>query len=740
MKALYERIIVQLNRIKAVLEKRPMITVCACFIIIVLTYLISMLAWINLAVLVCIATVIQGALQLALHDALGDKRAGVATWLLVLSVGVSLAALLAWPMMTLSRATGVFGICKTMALGLGFLSIVGAFVFAKGETGTKAVDWFKTKQLSLKKEERTSQSGDIVLCLDKAATEEKHRPVQEIMPYKDRFLHTLVLGPTGTGKTSQILLPMINQDLQNSRFGITVIEPKGDLAEQVAMMADYYGRPRVYFDPYVEGCPFYNPLVGPEDEVIASMTTTFRMLNASSSTYFLDQDESLAEKAIKVLKRLDAAEGVQGKYATFVNMSRLLQNSGSAGRDIINKFRSIAAPTEEEGKENFDIASWFLNDYFAERSKVYQDTSELRTQLSKINSNAKLRRVLNPDIAKGEQNEIDFEKHLEGGGILCVSTAQGALGGKLGSFLGYFLILQFQAAVFRRPGDENSRTPHALYIDEFQTYATPGFSDMLTQGRSYRVACVLATQARAQMAMGGGADGRHFVDLVDANARNLVIFPGVNYDDAKYYSNQFGEIKKLERMKSISRKRFNLITGGMDRLGHPSESIREQMKSSALFSPTDITNHPFGEITYRLIQDNNIQRAKVGVVQFIPKELNEEIKRRLAQFKEDHQSTDESPKAATDIVWDDGQDGVEDLGDDDLEIVDRPESGEDTQPQKFVPFQRPATPGLPSSKDDEDDEDDGPKEQVLDWDLLDTSGNPEDGFEEVAEDDDLLGM
>lgn len=91
-----------------------------------------------------------------------------------------------------------------------------------------------------------------------------------------------------------------------------------------------------------------------------------------------------------------------------------------------------------------------------------------------------------------------------------MSTAQGALR-DLGRFLGYFIILQLQASVFRRPGNENTRTHNMLYIDEFQVYSNPGFADMLTQGRSYRVASHLATQARDQIGMGSGRDGKSFI-------------------------------------------------------------------------------------------------------------------------------------------------------------------------------------------------------------------------------------
>lgn len=487
-------------------------------------------------------------------------------------------------------------------------------------------------------ENKIEKSGDVILCTDK----ETGKP--EIWPYKDRFLHMLILGPTGSGKTSQTILPLINQDMQNLDAGITVLEPKGDLAQKAAMMAEYYGRPSVYFDPSFKNCPHFNPLFGKEADVVENMATTFRMLNPDSPQFFLDLNEQLVRNAIKVLKRLDKNEGVDGRHATLINLSRLLQNSGGIGRKMVVEFSQITSKTQEEAKENADIASWFLNDYLSERSKVYENTSGVRSQVSKLVSNEYLRAVLNPDFDKGERNQIDFDKHLAEGGVICISTAQGVLR-DLGRFLGYFIILQLQSAVFRRPGNEDTRRPHFLYIDEFQTYSNPGFSDMLTQGRSYRVASHLATQARAQMAMGGGRDGKNFVELVSTNARNIVLYPGCSKDDAEYYSKQFGEYEKTEIQIGKSYKTFNLLTGGLDRLGHPTETVREAKKMTAIFSPSDLIYRPFGEIIYCIIKKNSIQIPKVGTISYIPKDLNDKLDAMIQEFVENNLITgeDETP-------------------------------------------------------------------------------------------------
>lgn len=62
-----------------------------------------------------------------------------------------------------------------------------------------------------------------------------------VVPLRDRFVHFLALGVTGSGKTSQSLLPMFNRDFTSDNFkfakvdvvqmGQIVLEPKGDFAK-----------------------------------------------------------------------------------------------------------------------------------------------------------------------------------------------------------------------------------------------------------------------------------------------------------------------------------------------------------------------------------------------------------------------------------------------------------------------------------------------------------------------------
>jgi len=460
---------------------------------------------------------------------------------------------------------------------------------------------------------------DVKLCIDKETKEDVY------LLSKDRFLHMLVLGPTGGGKTSQILIPMILQDIQRS-CGVIVIEPKGDLAEMVYAMGVKYKQPVTYFNPVFPDCPRFNPLDGEEDAVIETLTTTFDMLSPDSKTYYKDLAGNLIRKALMVVKRLEQAytdpdTGLSARPATLITLSELIHNTDNKGRDMVNELATLPVLNDEEARQNLDTQKWFLNEYFADRSVVFQNTSGIRTIVSNLIQNKYLRKVLNPPNGK---SELDFDKILADGGKLSISTAQGELRA-LGSYLGYFIILSLQSAVFRRPGDEFSRNPCFLYIDEFQTYSNPGFSDMLTQGRSYRVSSNLATQSRGQMAMGSGNDGRRFLEVVAANARNVVLFPGIAPEDAEYFSKAFGEKDVVKDRISHTEQQFRLGYGFKE-MNYPTETVAKEEKKEARYTATDIAYKDFEEMTYKIIKNNSVQFARDGIIKYIDKDINDELK------------------------------------------------------------------------------------------------------------------
>ena len=204
-------------------------------------------------------------------------------------------------------------------------------------------------------------------------------------------------------------------------------------------------------------------MFGAESDVIENMATTFKMLNPDSSQFFLDMNENTTRKALKILKRL------YGDDATLLDFDTLLNNTGGQGKRMVMEFSKMPVANPSMARENSDIAAWFLNDYYSGLSgergatKTFEHCSGLRSQVAKLTSNKYLRTVLNPPKGKSQEG-INFDDALARGTVITIATAQGTLR-DLGRYLGYFIILQLQASVFRRPGNEDTRTGNMLYID-----------------------------------------------------------------------------------------------------------------------------------------------------------------------------------------------------------------------------------------------------------------------------------
>lgn len=377
--------------------------------------------------------------------------------------------------------------------------------------------------------------GDVVICDDAKQLCTKSRDTRVVMPVESRMMNTLILGPAGSGKTTNIILPMVAQDAQNSDWGMTILSSKDELPLKAYLLAKENCREAIYFDPAKNDCPKFNPLSGLEVDVVENFVTTFKKLDPDSPQFFKNLNEQLLRNAVKVLKRMDQAEGVEGKNATLINLNRLLQNFSGQGREMVNKFSHICASTEKEAADNRDISSWFLNDYFSEGSKVYENTSGIRSQIAKLVDNEYLHSVLNPDFDKGERNEINFEECMAQGTVICVSTAERTLR-DLSKYLACFFTLAVSTALLRYRGYGENRRSQALYIDEFLNPALPCLRDILIHSKDLKVSLVMTAQSLSMLRVGGGREKPLFVEILRCNSRNIILLPGITKADAESYA------------------------------------------------------------------------------------------------------------------------------------------------------------------------------------------------------------
>ena len=99
-----------------------------------------------------------------------------------------------------------------------------------------------------------------------------------------------------------------------------------------------------------------------------------------------------------------------------------------------------------------------------------------------------------------------------------------------------------QYSVLRRPGNEDSRIPHFLYIDEFPDFICNSTEAIFTLYRKYKVGSVVSAQNLSQL----GAEKNKFGRTIVANCANKIVFGNNSPDDNDWWSKELGEKREWD--------------------------------------------------------------------------------------------------------------------------------------------------------------------------------------------------
>ena len=446
---------------------------------------------------------------------------------------------------------------------------------------------------------------DIELCIDRTTNK------KVFIPFIDMFRHLFVLGPTGCGKTSLFLIPIAWQLVKNEAIGLIAIDPKGDFAHYIAAMCRYLKRPHILVDPILKDCPYYNPLVGDENDVIENSVTTFEMLMEGSISYFKNQCTRLLRNTIRMLKRL------YGDDANFIMVNNVFNNINGFGMECLAKLSRLEG--EEDFKiQNREIINYFQENYYVPKSKSWQDTDDIRNQVANLIDNKYLRKILNPPSGKG--SDINFDQFLKDGGVIAISLAQGPLRG-LARYFGLFIQMSFQSSVFKRPLPEKNRRPIYEIIDEMQVIANEQFTEMVQQARGLRCSVIAATQSLDQIVLKLGNKGKAFLAAIKTNFQNRVIFAGLPPEDALIFSNWSGLKIEDKITKSESKSKFSLFFG-LDKMKAPTKTVSISEQEKVQLSIDEIMYLEAKEIVYFRSVNMKIMRPSIGLADWIPEEYH----------------------------------------------------------------------------------------------------------------------
>ncbi len=324
----------------------------------------------------------------------------------------------------------------------------------------------------------------------------------------DRLMHVYAIGKTGVGK-STLIETLALGDMQAGR-GFALIDPHGDLVERVRDAASPTQRERmVYLDAADPEQPYgYNPLRRIRDDKIP--------LAASG----------LLEAMRKIWPD---AWGVRMEHVLRNSLFALLERDGSTLPDVLRLYSDKVFRKQVAARIRNDVVRAYWTQEFAKYSdrQRAEAVAPIQNKLGALLTDPRLYNVL-----VAPKVDIRFRRLMDDGGMLLVNLAKGRLGEDGATVLGGLIVSTIGlAALSRAEMPQAERRPFFLYVDEFQTFTTLSFVNMMAELRKYGVGLTLAHQHLHQLE----PDIRH---AVLGNAGTLISFR-VGSEDAGILASEF---------------------------------------------------------------------------------------------------------------------------------------------------------------------------------------------------------
>lgn len=416
----------------------------------------------------------------------------------------------------------------------------------------------------------------------------------------DPYTHTLCIGPTRCGKSALAIQQLVKQTLLMKKrgipIGLSIIEPKGDLARFTRELAEEMELPFIHVDPLREDSHHFNVMQGDMDIVAEATITVLKGMFGKQEQFFAIVQELSARHVTKLLKTL------AGDNLDIVDLVKTLRNETLMEKRV----------AELRAKNSSDeLIEFFENELLGENKERYrQFVMGLRAQLENLISNKKLRKVLTG------KSDINLDEHYETGGILAINTGLAELG-SAGDAFGQFAMMHLQRAAFRRKGTEATRIPHVLIVDEASRYVNSETEVFLAIGAEYRVAGFFALQSSGQLEVESGKlSGLAMKRAFLASCRNRIVFGGLAAEDAAALSEELGKEKRLMRQNTYKNNIFlpNFFP----------DSYRDTEVEEPYFTPTELRLHiPKFHFIYQLQQDGQPMPPRLAKGEFVPRNWKE---------------------------------------------------------------------------------------------------------------------
>lgn len=383
----------------------------------------------------------------------------------------------------------------------------------------------------------------------------RHKRVEFGIKLDDRRRHMYVIGKTGMGK-SHLLRHLAYNDIQAGR-GLAFVDPHGDSAD---WLLEYIPASRindvVYINPTDIDFPIAFNVLEKVDRryhnlVADGLVGVFKKIWAESWGPRL---EYLMRNAI--LSLLDYQD------STLLGVTRMLVDK-SYRKKVIKRIQDPV------------VKAFWMDEFSKYNDKfLVEAIAPIQNKIGQFLANAVIRNIVGQP-----QSTINLREIMDQGKILILNLSKGKIGEASSALLGAMIITKLQlAAMSRADVPEEQRRDFFLYVDEFQTFATESFADILSEARKYRLSLVMAHQYIEQMP-------EEVAAAVFGNVGTLISFR-VGAADAEVLETEFAPVFMQNDLVNLPKFGFyiKLMIDGVASDGFSANTVNMQ------FTPTGNRN------------------------------------------------------------------------------------------------------------------------------------------------------
>lgn len=408
-----------------------------------------------------------------------------------------------------------------------------------------------------------------------------------------------------------------NTDLIYKNLGITYMSPDYETIGKIKKICENYSLGYNIIDPNDSNSVGLNPFSFADPVKTALLIST--VLKGFYSDNNPDSEEAykanLSNQIIEnlsILLKLVYPKLNSGKLPTLEDLLRLLSNF-----DLIEKMCQILEQDPELSMKYMNQIAYFKKSFF--RNSPNRAEMEKIVSLPMGQLDTLLRYPGVKSILCNRTRNLSYDNVLENGDICLVCTRRGDLGENAHKAFGLYFLLLMQFSVLRRSGNETTRIPHFLYIDEFPDFISKSTESIFTVYRKYRIATVVSAQNLDQIR----AKGEKLGNTIIANCANKIVFGNNSPKDNEWWSKELGE----KREWTVSRYNYDFEKDKYKNQGTVSLDHKIKIK------PGKLQNLGFKSCGYKVKGLNGKIINGVAKLDFIPSQYKEKQKVKNFDFK-----------------------------------------------------------------------------------------------------------